>query len=97
LDRFGLVRREGEKLFVLPLESAIAQLHQVWNNFLSVGRETNAALVKQGRAHGRGPLWVKLGRQAMSAPMSDLPESGHRADIGRLWEGKSGCLPPSLA
>jgi hypothetical protein len=33
LDRFGLVRREGERLFVLPLEPAIAQLHQVWNNF----------------------------------------------------------------
>jgi hypothetical protein len=33
LDRFGLVRREGEQLFVPPLESAIAQLHQVWNNF----------------------------------------------------------------
>jgi hypothetical protein len=33
LGRFGLVRRENERLFVLPLESAIAQLHQVWNNF----------------------------------------------------------------
>jgi len=33
LDRFGLVRREGELLFVPPLEPAIAQLHQVWNNF----------------------------------------------------------------
>jgi hypothetical protein len=33
LDRFGLVRREGEQLFVLSLEPAIAQLHQVWNNF----------------------------------------------------------------
>jgi len=33
LGRFGLVRRENERLFVLPLESAIAQLHQVWSNF----------------------------------------------------------------
>jgi hypothetical protein len=33
LNRFGLVRREGERLFVPPLEMAIAQLHQVWNNF----------------------------------------------------------------
>jgi Protein of unknown function (DUF3754) len=33
LDRFGLVQREGEQLFVPPLELAIAQLHQVWNNF----------------------------------------------------------------
>ena len=29
----GLVRREGERLFVPSLEPAIAQLHQVWNNF----------------------------------------------------------------
>jgi Protein of unknown function (DUF3754) len=33
LNRFRLVRREGERLFVPPLEPAIAQLHQVWNNF----------------------------------------------------------------
>jgi hypothetical protein len=33
LNRFGLLRREGERLFVSPLEPAIAQLHQVWNNF----------------------------------------------------------------
>jgi hypothetical protein len=33
LNRFRLVRREGERLFVPPLEAAIAQLHEVWNNF----------------------------------------------------------------
>jgi hypothetical protein len=33
LNRFGLVRREDERLLVPPLEPAIAQLHQVWNNF----------------------------------------------------------------
>jgi hypothetical protein len=33
LNRFGLARREGEQLFVPPLEPAIDQLHQVWNNF----------------------------------------------------------------
>jgi hypothetical protein len=33
LNRFGLMRREGERLFVLPLDPAIVQLHQVWNNF----------------------------------------------------------------
>jgi hypothetical protein len=32
LDRYGLVRREGERLFVPSLVPAIAQLHQVWNN-----------------------------------------------------------------
>jgi hypothetical protein len=32
------------------------------------------------------PSWVKAGRGAMSAPMSGLPESGLRADIGRLSE-----------
>ena len=38
LNRFGLVRREGERLFVPPIEPAIVQLHQVWNNFFK--RET---------------------------------------------------------
>jgi hypothetical protein len=33
LDRFGLVRRDGERLVVSPLEPAIAQLHRVWNSF----------------------------------------------------------------
>jgi hypothetical protein len=33
LNRFGLLRRDGERLFVRPLEPAIAQLHQVWTNF----------------------------------------------------------------
>lgn len=33
LDRFELLRREKDRLFVLPLEPAIAQLHQVWNGF----------------------------------------------------------------
>jgi len=33
LNRFGLVQREGERLFVTPLELSIAQLHEVWNNF----------------------------------------------------------------
>jgi Protein of unknown function (DUF3754) len=33
LDRFGLLRREGERLFVSPLDDAIAQLHRVWDNF----------------------------------------------------------------
>ena len=33
LERCGLLRREGERLFVPPLEPAIAQLHEVWNGF----------------------------------------------------------------
>jgi hypothetical protein len=33
LNRFGLVRHEGELLFVPPLKPAIAQLRQVWNDF----------------------------------------------------------------
>jgi hypothetical protein len=39
LNRFGLVRREGERLFVPPLEPAIVQLHQVWNNFFKTSVE----------------------------------------------------------
>lgn len=37
LNRFGLVRREDERLVILPLEPAIAQLHQVWGNFFKRG------------------------------------------------------------
>ncbi len=33
LDRFGLLRREGERLFVSPLDAAIPQLHRVWDDF----------------------------------------------------------------
>jgi hypothetical protein len=33
LNRFGLMRREGEQLFVTALEPAIVQLHEVWNGF----------------------------------------------------------------
>lgn len=33
LGRFGLVRRDGERLFVPPLEAANIQLRQVWNDF----------------------------------------------------------------
>ena len=33
LDRVGLVRREGERLFVPLLEAEIPHMHQVWNNF----------------------------------------------------------------
>ena len=33
LDRLGLLRHEGERLFVPPLEAALAQLHEVWDGF----------------------------------------------------------------
>jgi hypothetical protein len=38
LDHFGLARYDGERPFVLPLEQAIAQLHEVWNNFFKKQR-----------------------------------------------------------
>ena len=41
LNRFGLVRREGERLFVPPLEAAITQMHQVWNNFFKRERRVD--------------------------------------------------------
>jgi hypothetical protein len=33
LNRFGILRLEGERLIVPPLEAAITQLHQVWDSF----------------------------------------------------------------
>jgi hypothetical protein len=35
LERLGLVRREGERLFVSPLDGALAQLNAVWNSLFS--------------------------------------------------------------
>ena len=35
LERFGLLQRDGERLFVSPLDEAIAQLHRVWDNFFA--------------------------------------------------------------
>lgn len=46
LNRYGLLRREGERLFVPSLESAIDQLHRVWNNFFK--REQSHGLIKDG-------------------------------------------------
>ena len=35
LERLGLLRRDGERLFVSPLDGALAQLRAVWGGFLS--------------------------------------------------------------
>jgi hypothetical protein len=35
LERFGLLRRDGERLFVSPLDGASAQLQRVWVNCLA--------------------------------------------------------------
>ena len=49
LNRFGLVRRENDRLFIPPVESAIAQLHQVWNNFFQ--RDQKVELQNLERYH----------------------------------------------
>ena len=36
LEQLGLLKREGERLFVSPLDGALAQLHRVWDNLLPV-------------------------------------------------------------
>jgi hypothetical protein len=37
LERLGLLRRQGERLFVSPLDEAIIQLQAVWDRFLNFG------------------------------------------------------------
>jgi predicted transcriptional regulator YdeE len=49
LDRFGLVRREAERLFVMPLDQAIAQLREVWDNFFKE-QQSAASQDRQSRA-----------------------------------------------
>jgi len=33
LDELGLIKRDGERLFVSPLDAALAALHRLWDNF----------------------------------------------------------------
>jgi hypothetical protein len=44
LERLGLVRRDGERLVVAPLDAALAELRRVWDNFFSTQRRTAAEL-----------------------------------------------------
>jgi uncharacterized protein DUF3754 len=49
LDRFGLVRRQGERLFVPPLEPSIVRLHEVWSAFFkNSSNATNAERCEGG-------------------------------------------------
>jgi Protein of unknown function (DUF3754) len=36
LERLGLIKREGQRLFVSPLDAALAELRRVWDNFFPV-------------------------------------------------------------
>ena len=38
LDRLGLLRRDGDRLSVLPLDEALVQLDRIWDNFFPFGR-----------------------------------------------------------
>jgi uncharacterized protein DUF3754 len=42
LNRLGLLRREGERLIVSPLDGALAQLHCVWNDLFPAGKAATA-------------------------------------------------------
>jgi len=42
LERRGLMKREGERLFVSPLDGALAELHRVWDNFFPVEQRAAA-------------------------------------------------------
>lgn len=39
LERLGLLKREGERLFVPPLDQALAQLHRVWDGFFPTAEQ----------------------------------------------------------
>ena len=36
LDRLGLLRRDGERLSVLPIDDALVRLDQVWSDFFPI-------------------------------------------------------------
>ncbi len=39
LERLGLLRRDGGRLFVSPLDGALAHLGSVWNNVFAIGKQ----------------------------------------------------------
>jgi hypothetical protein len=39
LERLGLLKPEGERLFVPPLDEALAQLHRVWDGFFPAAEQ----------------------------------------------------------
>lgn len=43
LEGLGLLKREGERLFVSPLDEAFAKLHRVWDGFFAPDRHAKAA------------------------------------------------------
>jgi hypothetical protein len=48
LDGLGLLRREQERLFVSPLDGAIAQLHGVWGEFFASRTASRDQMSKNG-------------------------------------------------
>ncbi len=42
LERLGLLQRQGERLTVLPLAGALAQLHRVWDDFFPADKQAAA-------------------------------------------------------
>jgi hypothetical protein len=40
LEGLGLLKREGERLFVSPLDGAFAQLHRIWDGFFTREQQT---------------------------------------------------------
>jgi Protein of unknown function (DUF3754) len=42
LERLGLLKRDGERLAVPPLDGALAQLRRVWDDFFPVGKRAAA-------------------------------------------------------
>jgi hypothetical protein len=50
LEGLGLLRRQQERLFVSPLDGALAQLRAVWDRLLGSGRKP--------RTNDRKPAWT---------------------------------------
>ena len=70
LDRLGLLRRDGDRLSVLPLDEALVQLDRIWDNFFPFGGTPNQAPPDNARldvqairrsSHGKTDIYLSRG------------------------------------
>jgi hypothetical protein len=53
LERLGLLRRQQERLFVSPLDGALAQLQAVWGKFLGARAPSRRQMTKKRECRAR--------------------------------------------
>jgi hypothetical protein len=57
LDRLGLLQRDGDHLYVLPLQDALVRLDRIWDDFFPIDNkpENPSAVIPAERSESRNP------------------------------------------